>query len=126
MPPDMKKYLPLTSTSYSFDNLCILGVFGNSVYLKGQMGYNKECIIKISRNLFMKSLEYWLNDKKEHCEISGDFCGVLGTIRSCDCTPAGTRKISTEYNRKKGRWEWVKLRVFKIRSIDPETDMEHG
>jgi len=100
--------------SYSFDDLNILGVYGNDVFLKGFYDIEHECIIKITRNLFKKSIDNWLNDKKSYCERYGYFCGVMGSIRSDD------------FEEVIGEFEDKELKVYKIISIDMNTDMEHG
>lgn len=117
---------PKLSASYSFDDLHILGVFGQDVFLKGIFKFDEECIIKISRELSKKSLDYWLDEKQEFCELGGDFCGVLGSVRADDYSDAGTREILTEYNEGKREWEGKELQVIQVHSISPEMDMEHG
>ena len=100
--------------AYSFDDLNIFGVYGNEVYLKGTYDIKNECIIKISRSLFKKSLDYWLTDKKDYCERYGHFCGAMGSIRS------------TDFEEVIGEFEDKEPKVYKINSIESDTDMEHG
>jgi len=92
--------------SYSFDYLEIMGVYGEYVFLKGTYDIKHECIIKIPRNLFKKSLDYWLNDKKSYCERYGHFCGAMGSIRS------------TDFEEVIGEFEDKEPKVFKITRIE--------
>ena len=117
---------PILSVSYSFDDLNILGVFGQDVFVKGRLGFDEDCIIKISRRLFKQSLDCWLNDKREYCIRYEDFCGAMGTIRSNECSSEGTKEILTNYYQTEKKWGSKVLRVIKVHSIDPNTDMESG
>jgi hypothetical protein len=100
---------------YSFDDLEIIGVFGENVYVKGLIDFEHECIIKISRPLFLKSLEIWLNDKKSYCESWKDFCGCLGSIQSTDVEEIHEKLLKP-----------FKLKAYQFNSIEEFTDMEHG
>jgi len=104
-----------TLLAYSFDDLDILGVFGKDVYLKGTINFEQDCVIQIPRQLFKRSMDYWLNDKKDYCERYDHFCGVMGSIRPLDYQEMGTTVVDE-----------VELKVFKFTSIDSNTDMEHG
>ena len=104
----------IVEIDYSFDHLEIMGVFGDDVYLKGTYDIKQDCIIKISRSLFEKSLGYWLNDKKSYCEDWGHFCGIMGSIQSID------------YEEIDNNFESTGLKVYKINTIEKDTDMEHG
>lgn len=101
--------------SYSFDDLEILGVFGENVYLRGDYNEGKACIIRISCSLFKESLDCWLNDKKRHCEKWNEFCGTMGSVRPIEFSEVTESRLSS-----------FKVKVFQFNSIDPDTDMEHG
>jgi hypothetical protein len=101
--------------AYSFDDLNILGVYGNNVYLKGTYDIEYDCVIKISRTLFKKSLDIWLHDKREYCELWGHFCGVMGSIRSLDYREIDKMEVYEQ-----------ELNVYEINAIQEFSDMEHG
>ena len=101
--------------TYSFDDLSILGVRGSDVYLKGLYGFKNVCIIEISKTLFTKSLDLWLEDKKRYCELWGHFCGIMGSIRSFDYEKMDDMNFDGQ-----------KIKWYRINSIVDFTDMEHG
>jgi len=104
-----------TLLAYSFDDLDILGVYGKDVYLRGKINFEHDCVIQISTQLFKKSLDYWINDKKDYCERYDHFCGMMGSIRPLEYEEMGKMEI-----------EEVELTVYKFNSIEEFTDMEHG
>jgi len=101
--------------TYSFDDLCIWGVYGEDVYLKGIYNFEHVCVIKISKILFKKSMDLWLEDKKNYCELWGHFCGVMGSIRSFDYEEMDNMVVDEQ-----------DLKVYQFNSIEDFTDMEHG
>lgn len=109
------KTLKTIEVSYSFECLEIIGVVGEDVFLRGALDFEQDCLIQISRRLFMESMEYWLDDKKDYCERYDHFCGVMGSIRSLDCEKNGKIEVDGKL-----------LRVYKVNAIDSDTDMEHG
>lgn len=64
---------------FTFDNLDILGVFGDDTYLRGIVGY-EDCVIVMTSELLQDSLLLWLRDKKQICEQYGHFCGAMGSV----------------------------------------------
>jgi hypothetical protein len=105
----------IVEVAYSFDDLNILGVYGLDVYLMGTYDIEHDCVIKISRSLFKKSLDIWLQDKKRYCELWGHFCGVMGSIRSLDYKEIDKMEVDEK-----------ELNVYEINAIADFTDMEHG
>lgn len=103
------------TVSYSFDDLEILGVVGENVYIRGDYNQGKTCIVRISRSLFVDSLNYWLNDKKRHCEKWNEFCGVMGRISATEFIEVKETILNV-----------FKAKAFHVSAIDTDTDMEHG
>lgn len=108
----------IAEVDYSFDDLNILGVIGKDVFLRGRYNFEQDCVIQIPRQLFKKSLDYWLDDKKDYCERYDHFCGMMGSIRPLDFQEMGTMVVDED--------EPKELKVFKFNSIEDFTDMEHG
>ena len=104
-----------TFLAYSFDDLNILGVIGKDVFLRGRYNFEQDCVIQIPRQLFKKSVDHWLDDKKDYCERYDHFCGMMGSIRPIDYQEMGTIVVDED-----------ELKVFKFNSIEDFTDMEHG
>ncbi len=121
----------LLSISFSFDNLDILGAFKNKVYLRGEYYKTEEfeskvCVIVISKELFHKSLDLWLKDKKEYCEKWNHFCGTMGRIESTKHTELNKTELLTGFNEEKEELIYERVRTFEIKKFENSCDMEHG
>lgn len=125
------------TVSFTFDDLDILGVVGDAVYVRGSIyapdsppdDCVKECALVISRGLLHQSLIYFLNDKARYCERCGHFCGVMGSLRATEFEELDERYRCTMIPRTARNEEdfvSVPVRTFTITAFDPNTDMEHG
>ena len=77
---------------FSFDNLDILGVFGENVFLRGINDSEEEIVIQLTQKQFHDSLDCWLNDKRSFCERYNHYCGSMGQITSNDYEITETTK----------------------------------
>lgn len=117
--------------NFSFDNLDILGVFGNKVHLRGSAEIdeekdNVECVIVLDKKLFHKTLDAWLAAKKKYCESWNHYCGQMGRVYSTETKNCGTIKLLTEENCRKGIYDLEDVPLIEMLTFDPEMDMEHG
>lgn len=118
---------------FSFDNLDILGVFKDKVYLRGTY-YNvttedfkdEICVIVISSKLFHKSLDLWLKDKKNYCENWNHFCGVMGTIEAVKYKELDKTNLLVDFDERTEKCIYKDVRTFEVKSFQNSCDMEHG
>jgi hypothetical protein len=119
--------------SFTFDDLAIVGVIGDAVYLRGttlpEDGPFEECIVIVTRSLLHQSLIYFLNDKAAYCERNGHFCGVMGSLRATEFEELDERHrcvMILRTARKDEDFVPVPVHTFIVTAFDPNTDMEHG
>lgn len=107
---------------FSFDNLHILGVMDEHVFVRARNSENdEECVAKLTRKKFHETLDLWLNDKKAYCERYNHFCGVMGQIFCDEYNIEGQTNLRPE-----GGGELINVDLCYIISFDDTTDMEHG
>ena len=68
--------------TFSFDNLDMLTMIDEDVYVRGMKNTDSECVLIMSENLFHKALsrwlrhkEYWFSKKKKFCGEGFVYCG---------------------------------------------------
>jgi hypothetical protein len=113
--------------NFSFDKLDLLGVFGNYIFIKGEMDYNYEnpVILKIKKLLFFKIQKEWIKEKQYYCEHFKGFCGVNNTSSS-DFIEDGETEIYDfdSYENLETELKTIKVKIYLINSLD--TECEHG
>lgn len=117
----MLKNPNIDSVYFSYDELNIIGVLNQNVYVQGYYydepeTFRVDCLLKLDMSLFKSTLDLWLKDKKEYCERWKEFCGVMGSIASKDFSILDEEM--TYYDKV--------LRVISVNSIEDTCDMEHG
>jgi hypothetical protein len=119
--------------NFSFDNLMILGIFGNYMYIRGNIDvlYGRPCIIKIKKSLFFKTQKEWMNEKQKLCEEMKCFCGINITntddykeveeaeILEFDDGISRNRELTTEELEKS-----IKVKVFLANTLNPECELD--
>lgn len=135
-----------SSIQFSYDDLKILGVLENRVYVQGELfpdddGEVEECALIISRRLFERTLKMWLDCKQSICEhyarAAGclDLCGVMGSLRAIRYRelPEDQRAYiwppldeSFDVDDPNNKPSPVFVRTFAVTGFDPNVDMEHG
>lgn len=116
-----KTYKGFEGVRYYFDDITIIGVFDDYVFLKGFYENEdtnigdpaQECIIKISIKLFKKSWDYCLKDTNELCEEFEMYCEAWGSISSCDINEIVEDDLKP-----------LGLKIYKVNSINCFTDMQ--
>ena len=124
-----KKVIEKLRLSFSYDDLTILGVFKNNVYIKGRILCDHDdytfdhnnCVLVIERKLFKKTTDMWLDAKRDYCERYNHFCGVMGGLYP-DIFEESEDKIEILND----ECELVPVRAFVVNSFEDCIDMEHG
>jgi len=120
---------------YSFDHLEMFGVFGKEVHLKGWVRFEDDdeqfdyhdAIIVLTRALFKKSMDYWMNEKAKFCKHYSHYCGAMGTI-----TPTENGAVLVGYqnmnvwDKKKEDMVVKEFPIIVFTEISEVVDMEHG
>ena len=138
---------------FSFDDLKILGGFGDNVHIQGiKSTYDKtstmkmevgvsykfsdlpssseeDCILSINRKLFQKMMDKWLDSKLDYCDRWEHYCGVGGEIY-CEKVKKEYDTHIYEYNINEiddGVKETKRnMVVYTVDSFNEVIDMEHG
>jgi hypothetical protein len=110
---------------FSFDKLDVLGVFGGYIFIRGEINYDweNECVIKIKKVLFHKTLKEWIKEKQQYCEHFKCFCGVNNSSTS-DYKEVGTTDLLCEIVDCDAPLEYKRVKIFEVNSMD--TECEHG
>lgn len=112
----------------------IIGVVDGHLYLKTIYQKNDEdffdyddlCVAIISKELYAKMFNLWLDAKQQYCTSWGSFCGVGGFFYSKELKYLSTMTITTEWNAKTKDLDTKIVPVFEIIEMDMRCDMEHG
>jgi len=117
--------------NFSFDDLHVIGVMYNKVFVEGWYFNDSEniddselikCLLAFDKPLFHIALDHWINNKEQKCESYGHFCGVGGRVI---CT--SFNKIEEEFSIYDGTLEKeVPIEAFEINYVEQNCDMEHG
>ena len=115
---------------FDFDDLRILGVFGDDVHVLGSL-LNKndenDCVLVIKNKLFKSLLNQWLIRKKALCELWEGYCGVgsVFVLKYEHCGEAGLNEFKDNVD-VDSPYILVSLSVPKFRVTKCYVDIEHG
>jgi hypothetical protein len=106
----------------------VIGADDEFVYIKeiyeDDDGNYPPCVIKVTKEQFMRMISLWIERKAEYYKLWGHFCGVFGNFYSEDYIKEGEISLLVNTNRNKPIYKNVPL--YKIISFDENCDMEHG
>ena len=110
----------------------VLGVFGGDIHLLSyafdveneKEGEEFDCILVVSRKLYLLEWIKWLNGKRDHCEKFKEYCGVLGQVYSKEATLMGDQQVQ-RFNEGLERLEIATLPMYRVRKFD-KPEFEHG
>jgi hypothetical protein len=106
----------------------ILGVFGNKIHIKAyhynDIDEQTPVILIISKKLFHKTWDNWINDKKEYCERYEEYCGIMGHTYIKEGEILDTKISLYEYE-DDSRIE-IFPTVIKVNKFYDHHDFEHG
>ena len=103
--------------SFTYDELEILGVKDNSVFVRGRVwteGKHVEVILMIGKTLFKESLDVWLGETEKFCGLNNEFYGQMGQLTAIDYVELSPNQRPAA---------WPKRRTFKVNSFDSDTGM---
>lgn len=115
-----QKLVKIEQVYFSYDDLNILGVLKEIIYVKGYYYDNTDerinCILGFTKSLFKDTINLWLKDKEEYCERYNHFCGAMGSIICINFTIT---------NQEIKYYDEV-LPVIIVNTIENTCNMEHG
>lgn len=114
----------INEISYDPSNDEILGFFKNKIHVKVYDFDENPVVLIMSKKLFHKTWDNWLDGKRKYCEKWNDYCGVMGYTHIEDGEIIESDIYLNIYDGENVKV--IKPIVIKVRKFSDIHDFEHG
>lgn len=114
----------ISNISYDPSTDEILGVIGNKIHIKVYDENEEPVVLIITKKLFHKTWNNWIDGKKDYCERYKHYCGVLGYTFIEDGKILDKKIKLNEY--KNNDIVEIEAKVIEVKKFYDYHDFEHG
>ena len=115
----------INEISYDPSTDIVLGVVGKNIHVKVYDVNEEPVVLILTKKLFHKTWDNWLNGKKDYCERYKHYCGVMG-YTFIEEGKILENKIKLYENSEEEDIKEVEAIVIKVTKFYDRHDFEHG